>query len=263
MIRRLQDYTADYPGRVDYDVQAGFAPASNAIGVGPNPDYEGKGSPSGGGFNLGGMAGSTLGGVLGGMAGPVGSAIGSAAGGYMGGNSKGTAIGSGIGSLLGAPFGPVGMAVGGFLGGLFGGRSAAAPNNDYNTFGSQAFGGDVAAPDTGYSGAMGGEGYGMSGLGSYATGGVVDQLGGPDPAGADDGYAALQRGEFVVPKQIVDALGGPQGITQLLLGILQQQQSVPMQQPMNQPPMPMQAAMQQPVQQQPPMPMQQAAMGGQ
>ena len=35
---------------------------------------------------------------------------------------------------------------------------------------------------------------------NYAAGGPVDQVAGPDPSGPDDGYAALDQGEFVVKK---------------------------------------------------------------
>jgi len=40
-----------------------------------------------------------------------------------------------------------------------------------------------------------------------AKGGPVKTLGGPDPAGPDDGYAALDKGEYVVKKSAAKKVG--------------------------------------------------------
>jgi hypothetical protein len=48
----------------------------------------------------------------------------------------------------------------------------------------------------GYMGAY--AGGGPVGMPDYAQGGTVDELAGPNPPGPDDGFAALDRGEFVV-----------------------------------------------------------------
>ena len=42
---------------------------------------------------------------------------------------------------------------------------------------------------------------------SYEKGGKIKSLLGPDPMGPDEGYAKLQRGEYVVKKKAVNKYG--------------------------------------------------------
>lgn len=206
-----------------------------------SPSALGAGAPnsSAGVFSLGngwnanaGRVGSTLGGVIGSFGGPIGSAIGSGVGGYAGGWGRGKSIGSGVGSLIGSAFGPIGTIVGGYLGGQIGG-GAMAPET--NTLGQEAqfgwgnesidqFGnptgslsniasemnmgnqGYDAADVGGYGGDGDFEGGGYEGFGGFARGGMVypGMLSGPNPAGPDDGYGALELGEGVLT---ADAMG--------------------------------------------------------
>lgn len=53
------------------------------------------------------------------------------------------------------------------------------------------------SPSTGYQGAYAGGGS-VGAMPHYMDGGPVAALAGPDPAGPDDGFAALDQGEFVV-----------------------------------------------------------------
>lgn len=59
----------------------------------------------------------------------------------------------------------------------------------------------------GGGGAGGGTDYGSSGFGDYFKGGLVDRVGGPNPAGPDDGAGMLQLGEYVVKKSAVNKYG--------------------------------------------------------
>ena len=52
----------------------------------------------------------------------------------------------------------------------------------------------------------GGAGDAGDGVG-YAMGGMVNSLLGPNPAGPDDGMAALDRGEYVIKKSAVNKYG--------------------------------------------------------
>jgi hypothetical protein len=51
-----------------------------------------------------------------------------------------------------------------------------------------------------------GEG-GPDGVGGWYKGGLINQVGGPDPKGPDDGYGKLQLGEYVVKKSSVKKYG--------------------------------------------------------
>jgi hypothetical protein len=67
--------------------------------------------------------------------------------------------------------------------------------SDQSSAGSEA--GGYGTGDT--SGGFGG--------GEYAMGGPVDKVGGPNPAGPDDGIGMLQLGEYVIKKSAVDKYG--------------------------------------------------------
>ena len=92
------------------------------------------------------------------------------------------------GSQMAAPQMSEGGAAGGQQGSDFGGMAS----------GMELAGLDKNARDNVDAGAAG-----------FAGGGMVtpSALGGPDPAGPDAGYAALQPGEFVMKKDAVEAVG--------------------------------------------------------
>jgi len=84
--------------------------------------------------------------------------------------------------------------------------------------GDSGMGGDGGNGGAGTAGNAGSDGSaadgtgdgGPGGVGAWANGGRVSMglLGGPNPAGPDDGYGALDHGEFVIRKDAVDKYGG-------------------------------------------------------
>ena len=80
--------------------------------------------------------------------------------------------------------------------------------NAYSDIGLSSGGGGY---DGGGYGAGMNDGSGSDAPGGFAKGGHVtrDRLIGPDPHGPDDGYAALDAGEFVIKASDVKKLGGP------------------------------------------------------
>ena len=79
----------------------------------------------------------------------------------------------------------------------------------------------TTTPDSPGGGDFGGSGYdgGMfggaqSGDVGFAMGGLVDRVGGPNPAGPDDGAGMLQLGEYVIKKSAVNKYG--QGLLDMI-----------------------------------------------
>jgi hypothetical protein len=161
-----------------------------------------------GGRTVGGLVGAGLGGLA---LGPIGGLVGGIAG-------------RAIGSTLDG-----GQSGGGYSGGDPGNAQQGLDGSGVNTEASQAgnmmgFGtfaqggrvphhtkGQMMKQKGGLGGVMaGGQNMGAYAMGGkvkmpgYAMGGRVDQLAGPDPAGADDGFAALEGGEFVVKRDMAD-----------------------------------------------------------
>ena len=177
------------------------------------------------------FGGSVVGSALGG---PVGGALGGFAGGQAAGQGLGRGAGSAIGGLLGGALGPIGAIggsiLGGYLGGQADGNGYSAPNgpigpgyvdnnqtNAYSDIGLSSAGGNTSGggePGSSVDSSVGGGSGEVSGEGApggYAKGGHVtrDRLHGPNPPGPDDGYAALDAGEFVIKASDVKKLGGP------------------------------------------------------
>jgi hypothetical protein len=86
--------------------------------------------------------------------------------------------------------------------------SGAYPRARGEGYGEGGDGGETGGGGPGDPGGVSDSGMGMAGEGTegsgdegggmYAKGGPVRALSGPNPRGPDDGYAALDRGEFVV-----------------------------------------------------------------
>lgn len=150
---------------------------------------------------LGSVAGGLLGGPMGALAGGVaGRAIGSSFDGPTDGMASGAAL-DGLGAqaqanteaMQGSGFGDArGLATGGRVGpqhlrkgmpmhGAKKGGLGAVTAGKKPFMGKYAGGGSVMAPN-------------------YAAGGPVNQVAGPNPSGPDDGFAALDQGEFVVKR---------------------------------------------------------------
>lgn len=66
----------------------------------------------------------------------------------------------------------------------------------------------------GYGGYSDGGGSSSFGEGQYNMGGLVDRVGGPNPAGPDDGAGMLQLGEYVIKKSAVKKYG--QGLLDMI-----------------------------------------------
>jgi hypothetical protein len=66
----------------------------------------------------------------------------------------------------------------------------------------------------GYGGYSDGGGSSSFGEGQYNMGGLVDKVGGPNPAGPDDGTGMLQLGEYVIKKSAVKKYG--QGLLDMI-----------------------------------------------
>lgn len=150
------------------------------------------------------------------------------------GSAIGGALGRGAaGALTGSMFGPIGLAagvlgnligygVGSNMGGAFGTPGFAGQTDPADAslgvslggFGTPDFGGQsdpadasIGAPPGGDDGGDGGGDDG--GDGGFFRGGLVSpgSLVGPNPQGPDDGYGALDRGEFVLSAGAVSKLG--------------------------------------------------------
>jgi hypothetical protein len=78
---------------------------------------------------------------------------------------------------------------------------------DYGGPADGGYGGSPADADSGPGG------YGGDGIG-FAQGGLVDRVGGFNPAGPDDGAGYLQLGEYVIKKSAVDKYG--QGLLDMI-----------------------------------------------
>ncbi len=172
----------------------------------------------------GGLVGSAL-------AGPIGGALGGFAGGQAAGQSIGRGAGSAIGGLMGSALGPVGTIAGSALGGWLGGQAdgpnmgsfttitddgsarAAALGNIASTEGGGGYssGGfnDTTTPADSPSSASDPTGSDAPAGSGWAKGGHVtrDRLTGPNPDGPDDGYGALDHGEFVLRTSAAQKLG--------------------------------------------------------
>lgn len=213
-------------------LQGGLTGTNSQAGAG----NDGRGDSAGNDGPGNGMAGSlgSIGGLLGGMGsfGGFGDATLNASN-----STKGEGISKGAQSAISAVAGMLGL---GPLGSMIGpGLNAAMSQGSYNGYGgldgtttaatgpgtigsrdsygsnesSSSYGGGDST-DASSAGATNGsdsnsDSYGGSGAGGWAKGGAVtaDRLGGPDPAGADDGYGALDAGEFVVRTAAVKKYG--------------------------------------------------------
>jgi len=202
---------------------------------------------------LGGMApsrgdlASLGGGILGSaLGGPLGGALGGFGAGQAAGQGMGRGAGSAIGGLLGSALGPIGSIGGSMLGGWLGGRADggggySAPNgpvgpgyvdnnqtNTYSDIGLSSAGGNTSGggePGSSVGSDVGGGSGEVSSDGApggYAKGGHVtrDRLHGPNPPGPDDGYAALDAGEYVIRAADVKRMGGPDRTRQMLAKLL-------------------------------------------
>jgi hypothetical protein len=89
-------------------------------------------------------------------------------------------------------------------------EAAAAANTNVNLSGGGGDGNSTSAGEGPGGNSGGGEGNGATageaGAG-YAMGGMVSSLLGPNPPGADDGMAGLDRGEYVIKKSSVNKYG--------------------------------------------------------
>jgi len=181
-----------------------------------------------GGKTIGGMIGSALGGVLGG---PVGAIAGGIAGRGIGSTFDGSGTNTGAGQLGNDPKGDMETNAMGGAGGQASGGTGAGPDPNANAgkeglatggrvgpqhlmkgkpmFGQKGGLGAVTAGKKPFMGKYAGGGNVMSpGYAQggpvmdpgYQAGGPVNQVAGPNPSGPDDGYAALDQGEFVVKK---------------------------------------------------------------
>ena len=81
--------------------------------------------------------------------------------------------------------------------------AAASAAAEAQSISDQNTGGDGG----GYGGYSDGGGSGSFGEGQYSTGGLVDQVNGPNPIGPDDGAGMLQLGEYVIRKKAVKKYG--------------------------------------------------------
>lgn len=84
------------------------------------------------------------------------------------------------------------------------GASAASGSSGVSAADAAA---DAAAAAADADAAADGTGTGPGTGAGYAQGGLIDQLTGPDPAGPDDGYGKLKRGEYVIKKSSVKKYG--------------------------------------------------------
>jgi hypothetical protein len=73
---------------------------------------------------------------------------------------------------------------------------------------------NTAGDSGGYGGYSDGGGSSSFGEGQYNMGGLVDKVGGPNPAGPDDGTGMLQLGEYVIKKSAVKKYG--QGLLDMI-----------------------------------------------
>jgi hypothetical protein len=73
---------------------------------------------------------------------------------------------------------------------------------------------NTAGDSGGYGGYSDGGGSSSFGEGQYNMGGLVDKVGGPNPAGPDDGTGMLQLGEYVIKKSSVKKYG--QGLLDMI-----------------------------------------------
>jgi hypothetical protein len=73
---------------------------------------------------------------------------------------------------------------------------------------------NTAGDSGGYGGYSDGGGSSSFGEGQYNMGGLVDKVGGPNPAGPDDGAGMLQLGEYVIKKSAVKKYG--QGLLDMI-----------------------------------------------
>ena len=82
-------------------------------------------------------------------------------------------------------------------------RADAAGSGSRDAGGERGYSGDNSGDNAGWGSRDAG------GDGGYAKGGYVSMqhLGGPDPEGPDDGYAALKDGEFVINDKAVKKYG--------------------------------------------------------
>lgn len=129
----------------------------------------------------------------------------------------GLGLGNALGVLGNLGFGPIGGMLGSAIGDAIGGSGNEAGNNGGMGLGS-AMGGEGVGMgsaagnggDNGAEGATGGDGGddGGDGLG-FAKGGKVTKkrLKGPNPKGPDDGYAALDEGEYVINSKSAKRIG--------------------------------------------------------
>ena len=86
----------------------------------------------------------------------------------------------------------------------------AAVGGDVGSISDQNTGGDGGGYG-GYSDSAGSDSFGG---GEYNMGGLVDRVGGPNPAGPDDGAGMLQLGEYVIKKSAVKKYG--QGLLDMI-----------------------------------------------
>jgi hypothetical protein len=87
-------------------------------------------------------------------------------------------------------------------------RAFQGPNVDGSVYGGPVSG-EMGGNDAGYGpeAQAAAEARGYEGSGMYAKGGKVNMLLGPNPPGPDDGYAGLDRGEYVIRKNAADHYG--------------------------------------------------------
>ena len=89
-------------------------------------------------------------------------------------------------------------------------NQGAAVGGDVGSISDQNTGGDGGGYG-GYSDSAGSDSFGG---GEYNMGGLVDRVGGPNPAGPDDGAGMLQLGEYVIKKSAVKKYG--QGLLDMI-----------------------------------------------
>jgi hypothetical protein len=134
------------------------------------------------------------------------------------GNSIGAQWGNEMGRQSAFSYGPGGDPQSGYGSPVGPGYVDVDQTNAYSDIGLSSTGSDVggggspgSSVDSGVGGGSG-EVSGEGAPGGYAKGGHVTRgrLIGPNPPGPDDGYAALDHGEFVIKASDVKKLGGPE-----------------------------------------------------